>query len=98
MDVIAHIVESEISGSGQIYVSGSTYEHSINISGSGNIRAFPLTTQRTYVKISGSGNSEVSVEDYLDVNISGSGNVFYKGNPQINTHISGSGNVVKVNN
>jgi hypothetical protein len=98
MDVIAHIIESEISGSGQIYLTGSAFEHAINISGSGNIRAFPLMTQQTYVKISGSGNSEVTVENYLDVIISGSGHVYYKGNPQIQANISGSGSVIKVNN
>ena len=98
MDVEAQKVISEISGSGHITLYGSAQEHNINISGSGKISAFDLITQTTSIKISGSGNCEITAEDYLDVTISGSGNVYYKGNPQISTHISGSGNLFKVNN
>lgn len=93
----AHIVESVISGSGRITLSGSAYEHSINISGSGGIKSFGLSTKNTYAKISGSGSSEVTVEEYLNANISGSGNVYYKGNPEIDGNISGSGSIINWN-
>ncbi len=98
MDVVAQKVFSEISGSGHIALQGSANEHHINISGSGKISGFGMLTQSTWVKVSGSGNSEVWVEDYLDVTISGSGNVYYKGDPQVSTHISGSGNIINVGN
>ncbi len=97
MDVDTDQIESEISGSGSIHLSGSATEQQIDISGSGNVHAFNLVTQETYVKISGSGSSEVYVEEILDVKISGSGNVYYKGNPQINVNISGSGAVINSN-
>jgi len=97
MDVETDLIESEISGSGSIHLSGSATEQSIDISGSGNVHGFNLITQKTYVKISGSGSSEVYAEDLLDVKISGSGNVYYKGNPQIDVNISGSGAVINSN-
>jgi hypothetical protein len=93
----AHIIESFISGSGRIQLGGSAFEHRIDISGSGNVQAFDLVTTNTYVKISGSGSSEVWVTDYLDVIISGSGNVYYRGNPQINVNITGSGGIIDSN-
>jgi len=97
MNTTAHIIESNISGSGFIHLGGSAFEHRINISGSGDIRAFDLATTNTYVKISGSGNSEVWATNYLDVIISGSGSVYYRGNPQINVNISGSGGIFNAN-
>ena len=93
----ANIIESEISGSGQIFLSGSAFEHNINISGSGNVKAIGMNTRNTYVRISGSGNSEVAVEDYLHVDISGSGSVYYKGSPDIDADISGSGSIINWN-
>jgi hypothetical protein len=93
----ADIVESGISGSGQIFLDGTTYEHSINISGSGNVKAFGLTTENTIARVSGSGNSEVFVQDYLNATISGSGSIFYKGNPEIEANISGSGTIINRN-
>lgn len=97
MNTQAHIIESTISGSGRIEINGSAYEHRIDVSGSGDIRAYGLETTNTYVRISGSGNSQIWVNDYLDVNISGSGSVYYTGNPQINANISGSGGIFNTN-
>jgi hypothetical protein len=93
----AYLIESFISGSGRIELGGSAYEHRIDVSGSGDIRAYNLETTNTFVRISGSGNSQVWVNELLDVNISGSGSVFYIGNPQINANISGSGGIVNAN-
>jgi hypothetical protein len=89
----ANVLKSTISGSGEIFLTGSAFEHQIHISGSGNVKAFGLPTYNTFVNISGSGDSEVNVENLLDVHISGSGNVYYRGNPTINSDISGSGEI-----
>lgn len=96
-DAEVDIIESDISGSGSIHISGTAFEQRIDISGSGSVHAFDLITQETYIKISGSGSSEVYAEEILEVKISGSGNVYYKGNPQIDTNISGSGGVINSN-
>lgn len=93
----ANILESEISGSGNMTLYGTANTQYINISGSGNVSGFEMAVYESFVKISGSGNSRVNVEHYLDVNISGSGSVYYKGNPEIVVNISGSGAVVNSN-
>jgi len=97
MNLVAGILKSTISGSGEIFLYGSAYEHQILISGSGNVKAFELPTYNTFVNISGSGYSQVNVENLLDVHISGSGNVYYIGNPVINSDISGSGGIYNSN-
>jgi hypothetical protein len=93
----AIVIESEISGSGNMTLYGSAESQHINISGSGNVSAFGMEVYESFVKISGSGSSQVNVEHYLDVTISGSGSVYYKGNPEMNVNISGSGAVVNSN-
>ncbi len=93
----ANILECEISGSGNISLYGSAVSQYINISGSGNISSFGLEAYESFIKISGSGSSQVNVEHYLDVNISGSGSVYYLGSPELNVKISGSGGVVNAN-
>lgn len=100
LNVDAVHLESHISGSGNINVSGITDTHEILISGSGDVRAFDLQSTDTDVRISGSGRADVFIVDggTLDVRISGSGDVRYLGNPeQINTQISGSGNLINAN-
>ena len=91
----ANNVESSVSGSGKINLKGDAYRHDLDISGSGELRAFELYTKKTNVRISGSGKSDVRVSEALKANISGSGTVRYKGNPSVSTSISGSGKVQK---
>ncbi|MDX9905553.1 MAG: head GIN domain-containing protein [Bacteroidales bacterium] len=87
-------IDAKISGSGEMEFYGSAHRGDLNISGSGSFRAYDLTLQDCYARISGSGDMYLTVEDYLNVTISGSGDVYYLGNPIIETNISGSGNVI----
>ncbi|MDX5320096.1 MAG: DUF2807 domain-containing protein [Bacteroidota bacterium] len=82
-----------IGGSGSIRMSGEASNLEAEISGSGRLNLFGLDAKRAYVKISGSGSSEVSASDYLEAEISGSGSVIYDGNPIVHSRISGSGTV-----
>ncbi len=84
---------SKISGTGEFIFSGTTETQSLEISGSGKYYARDLASKIADIKISGSGNAEVSAEEKLNVEISGSGNVKYLGSPSINQKISGSGTV-----
>jgi len=93
----ADIIESDISGSGNIILSGTANSQYINISVSGNISSFGMKVNEAYVKISGSGSSQVYVEHYLEAIISGSGSIYYKGYPELNVNISGSGAVINSN-
>lgn len=62
-----------------------------------HINAFELTTERTSVVLSGSGNGEVSAIEELTVVLSGTGNVFYKGNPALDVTVAGVGDVIDAN-
>ncbi len=90
----AEEITVKISGSGNIHLKGTSPDSDFNISGSGSIKAFDLITRDCYSKISGSGEIEIFVTNFLQAVISGSGSVFYKGYPQLNVSISGSGEVI----
>jgi hypothetical protein len=88
-------LNTNIAGSGKANLKGRTTVHNSVISGSGNIKAFNLSTERTHITISGSGNAEVDASKELDVNILGNGNVFYTGDAAVNQSVSGSGKIAK---
>ncbi len=96
LELDASDIDTKISGSGVINLSGTVRSHTIEISGSGDTNAFELITEKTSVKISGSGDCMVNVSENLDVKISGSGDVEYKGSPKVNFRGSGSGTVRSV--
>jgi hypothetical protein len=86
-----------LSGSGKVQASGSAKEVKATISGSGEVLAANLVTDKCDVRISGSGDVEINVNKELDAHISGSGSVSYRGNPaHVNSHSSGSGSVRKL--
>jgi hypothetical protein len=91
---ICNELETVVRGSGNIDYKGNAAKHTIRISGSGDVDAFDLLSLSTYINISGSGDTFVWAEEYLEIFISGSGNVTYKGNPQVIIDIPGSGNVI----
>jgi putative autotransporter adhesin-like protein len=85
----------DVSGAGQLHVSGSADQQDIAISGSGDYRAPDLDSKVATISISGSGNAALTVSDKLDANISGSGSVEYTGGAIVTQHISGSGSIRK---
>jgi hypothetical protein len=87
---------AKISGSGKMTVTGSSNDVNIGISGSGDYRGGDFQTKNATVSISGSGNVNVWVTDYLKVNISGSGKLNYRGEPEINSSVTGSGWIRKM--
>jgi hypothetical protein len=90
-------IDATITGSGKMFLEGFAAAAKYRISGSGDVRAFNLESRTADVNISGSGDCELFVTEFLKVRISGSGDVFYQGNPSVDVSISGSGKVVKVN-
>ena len=95
ISVSAAKVTSRLTGSGTIDMRGNADVEELNLSGSGNIKSFGLSSESAGVVLSGSGSVEVNAASDLAVTISGSGNVYYQGNPTINSNISGSGKVIK---
>ncbi|MEL7001168.1 MAG: head GIN domain-containing protein [Bacteroidota bacterium] len=69
----------------------------VGISGSGEYKGFEISSNNCSVNVSGSGRSELTAIESLNVVISGSGTVAYKGSPSISQTITGSGRVVDAN-
>jgi len=90
-------LDSDISGSGTMRFSGKTDSLAASITGAGNIRAFDMQAKNVSLKITGSGDCEVSASETLNVKITGSGDVKYKGSPQISRKITGSGKIRSIN-
>lgn len=86
-------VSSSISGSGDIRLSGTAHNHTIHISGSGDVDGSNLRSQACEVHISGSGDCQVYADEDLTVSSSGSGDVYYRGRPRVKARVSGSGKV-----
>lgn len=98
------IVKASIDGSGIMALRGETTENSLNINGSGNIKAFSLPVLTSTAEIIGSGNIELTATDLenvpsratLNARISGSGTILLKGNATLQSEVSGSGKVERV--
>lgn len=84
---------ADISGSGDIKLSGKSNLFNISINGSGEVNAYDFFTNEAKVEISGSGNTEINAINKLNIAINGSGSVSYKGKPAIQSDISGSGTI-----
>lgn len=96
-NVDAQSLDIRQSGSGNTKLSGSAKQVEFNCSGSGNINCYDLITDDCEVRISGSGNAEVSVNRELSASISGSGNIRYKGNGNlVRASTAGSGKIRKI--
>ncbi|MCF8233760.1 MAG: DUF2807 domain-containing protein [Bacteroidales bacterium] len=95
-DLIGEEIDVDISGSGDVQLKGTTQKFKGDITGSGNINAENLTTYKSDIGITGSGNCSVYVHDYLKISITGSGDVIYGGTPELKSHITGSGSVKKL--
>lgn len=90
-------LRSNVTGSGELKLSGAAPSHNVNISGSGRVSAYDLATQDSYVAISGSGRSYVRAARTLNADIAGSGSVYYRGSPTVSSRITGSGKVLADN-
>ena len=87
----------EITGNGNVKLSGNTINKSLSIKGNGIIDAFDLNSNYANVFISGTGNCLVRASDSLSVKINGNGSVYYKGYPTISQTITGNGSVIDAN-
>lgn len=89
-------LEVECKGAGNFQMYGSTSQQEVEIAGSGNYDARQLNSENCKIKIAGSGNGEVTVDNILEAEINGSGNITYFGNPAfVESNIHGSGVLIK---
>jgi hypothetical protein len=97
------IVNTSIDGSGTIILRGEAAKNNLNISGSGNIKAFNLPVLTSTAEVIGSGIIELTATDTrtpstatVNARLSGSGQILIKGNATIKSNISGSGKIERV--
>jgi hypothetical protein len=84
----------DVSGTGQIELSGAVDKARIDLSGAVELDAKNLVTKISTVDISGTGEVSVHATKQLDVSISGVGNVTVHGKPaKVNKSITGMGNI-----
>lgn len=102
-DVIIDNVSSdtlavEASGATKLKINGGKVKIAhYDISGAGEINAYPLQTEETIAEISGAGTSHVTATNKLVADISGAGSVKYKGHPNVVKDVSGAGSVTDAN-
>lgn len=87
------LMEVDISGSGDVVLSGTAESFEVAIRGAGDINGEALAAERASVSIAGSGFVIVNASSELDISISGSGDVEYLGSPALTQTISGTGSV-----
>lgn len=87
--------KASISGSGTVNLSGTAQNTEITISGSGNLKGRNFKTKSASIVVSGSGNTELFVDQSLKATVSGSGDIRYGGNPTVTETKSGSGSISK---
>jgi len=90
----AQRLKCDILGTGNITVKGSAKEGDVEINGSGNYNAADLKTEKSVVRILGSGSARVDAREELECHILGSGNVLYRSDPpKLKVDSRGSGTV-----
>ena len=81
-----------LSGSGNLFGSGTATSLDITVSGFGNARFTQLDAKNVHAVVSGSGVIFVTATKSLDASVPGSGTIMYAGNPQdVKKSVTGSG-------
>ncbi|MGK7391014.1 MAG: head GIN domain-containing protein [Candidatus Cyclobacteriaceae bacterium M2_1C_046] len=94
LDLKGSVINSEISGSGNIKIKGYASDHKILLTGSGIMNAYDFEVERANAHLSGSGNCEINVSDALEARIHGTGLLQHKGNTKsVTSEIFGQGTV-----
>jgi hypothetical protein len=97
MEVDAPKLTARVSGSGSVYLKGTTKDVDLDLTGAGHAHCYELMAENTKVDISGAGSAEVYASVRLQADVSGAGDVKYKGNAtDVKQDVSGAGSVHKV--
>jgi hypothetical protein len=91
--IAAESLETTVSGSGHVTLSGRTDSQSVHINGSATYDSSGLQSRTATVSISGKGNVVLRTSDTLDVQIDGQGTIRYFGSPKVSQSITGDGSV-----
>ena len=89
------IVKARImTGSGDIFLSGTCREARLSIAGSGELKGHELKARDVNCNITGNGSIGCWAEENLKAFITGKGDVYYKGKPTVKKRGIGSGRAI----
>jgi hypothetical protein len=88
-------LDVNMTGVGNLTLSGSTDHLNVTLSGTGNFQGEDFAAKTANVKCSGVGNAVVKVSEKLDAHVTGVGSIEYIGNPQVTKKVSGIGQVTR---
>ncbi len=84
----------ELNGSGDVTAQGRVGYLVVKLTGSSDVDAKRLISNQAEISLTGSGDLDVTVREFLKVQILGSGDVTYYGNPAtIDKRVIGSGDI-----
>lgn len=97
-DVSCDDFKVDLSGVGNVYLTGTVQKGRYNVSGVGHVYAFDCPVENLRCDVSGVGGMEVNAVKSLEANASGVGNIKYKGNPDdLRKSASGIGKIKEAN-
>jgi hypothetical protein len=88
-----HLLDSVLSGAGDIQASGTADEIKLVLSGLGDFSAAELQSKKADIELSGMGGATVRVEEDLAATITGAGSIQYFGHPHVEQSVNGAGSV-----
>jgi len=92
VDLKGNTVKAEITGAGNLNLRGYATSLDAMLGGSGSLTGYACALEAAKVKLSGSGNCELTVSNTLDATVMGSGTLKHKGNTKsVTKKIYGSG-------
>ena len=89
----ATAVTVQLSGSGDIDLTGTTDAQSVALDGSGSYFGSELKSRTSDVRIAGSGSARIHASSQLKAEVTGSGSIKYTGDPTLSTRVTGNGTV-----
>ena len=92
-EIHVDLLDSVLSGAGDIQVSGTADEVKLVLSGLGDFNAADLQSKKADIKLSGMGSATVRVEEELAATITGAGSIKYFGHPHVEQSVNGAGSV-----
>jgi hypothetical protein len=87
---------ADVSGSGDMDISGNSDAANIRISGSGTLYGSEFRVKNYSIDINGSGKADIFAEDYLAASVSGSGSIKYRGDAEVDFWSSGQGKIARI--
>lgn len=89
-------VDTSIRGSGDVKLEGTADTQEVRVDGSGNYLGGNLETDTAEIRVLGSADVTVWVNDELTVRVNGSGNIQYYGGPRVDQSGVGSADIISL--